>query len=57
MEEKRFIKKVWSRISFNWALFTEIRQYTEFLNDAAFATAEELDDMLKVMTATTRYYP
>jgi hypothetical protein len=24
------------------------RQYTEFLNDAAYATAEELDEMLKV---------
>ncbi len=47
-EEKRFRKKVWSRISSKWASFTGNRQYTEFLNDASYATAEELDELLKV---------
>jgi hypothetical protein len=47
-EGKRFRKKVWSRISSKWASFTGARLYTEFLNDASYATAEELDEMLKV---------
>jgi hypothetical protein len=47
-EEKRFRKKVWSRISSKWVSFTGARLYTEFLNDSSYATAEELDEMLKV---------
>jgi hypothetical protein len=47
-EGKRFRKKVLARISSKWASFTGNRQYTEFLNDAAYATVEELDEMLKV---------
>jgi hypothetical protein len=44
---KRFRKKGLARISSKWASLSGRRQYTEFLNDAAFATAEELDEMLK----------
>ena len=47
-EGKRFRKKVWDKIKSKWASFTGNRQYTEFLNDASYATAEELDEMLKV---------
>jgi hypothetical protein len=47
-EGKRFRKKVWAKISSKWASFSGRHQYTEFLNDASFATAEELDEMLKV---------
>jgi hypothetical protein len=47
-EGKRLKKKVWPRISSKWASFTDNRLYTEFLNDASYATAEELDEMLKV---------
>jgi hypothetical protein len=36
------------RFSAKWASFTGNRQYTEFLNDASYATAEQLDEMLKV---------
>jgi hypothetical protein len=47
-EGKRFRKKVWAKKSSKWALFSGRHQYTEFLNDASFATVEELDGMLKV---------
>jgi hypothetical protein len=47
-EGKHFRKKAWSRISSKWASFTDARFYTEFLNDASYAAAEELDEMLKV---------
>ncbi len=39
---------MWAKLSSKWASFTRRHQYTEFLNDTAFATAEELDEMLKV---------
>ncbi len=39
---------MWDKIKSKWALFTGNHQYTEFLNDASYATAEELDKMLKV---------
>jgi hypothetical protein len=48
MKENVLEKKDWSRISSKWASFTGNRQYTEFLNVASSATAEELDEMLKV---------
>ena len=48
MKENVLEKKVWSRISSKWSSFTGARLYTEFLNDASYATAEELDEMLKV---------
>jgi hypothetical protein len=48
MEVNVLEKKVWSRISSKWTSFTGTRLYTEFLNDASYATAEELDEMLKV---------
>jgi hypothetical protein len=38
-EGKRFRKKVWDKIKSKWASFTGNRQYTEFLNDASYATA------------------
>jgi hypothetical protein len=47
-EGKRFRKKVWAKISSKWVSFSGRHQYTEFLNDSSFATAEELDEMLKV---------
>jgi hypothetical protein len=47
-EGKHFRKKVWVSISSSWASFTGRRQYTEFFNDAAYATAEEFDEKLKV---------
>ncbi len=47
-EGKRFRRKVWDRKSSEWASFTGARLHTEFSNDASYATAEELDDMLKV---------
>jgi hypothetical protein len=31
-----------------WATYSGRHQYTEILNDAAYAMARELDDMLKV---------
>jgi hypothetical protein len=39
---------VWAELSSKWASFTGRHQYTEFLNDASYATAEESDEMLKV---------
>ena len=48
MKENVLEKKVWSRIRSKWSSFTGARLYTEFLNDASYATAEELDEMLKV---------
>ncbi len=39
---------MWARLSSKWASFTGRHQNTEFLNDASYATAEELDEMLKV---------
>ncbi len=46
-EGKRFRKKVWAKLSSKWASFTGRHQYTEFFNDASYATAEESDEMLK----------
>jgi hypothetical protein len=48
MKENVLEKKVWAKISSEWSSFSGRHQYTEFLNDASYATAEELDEMLKV---------
>jgi hypothetical protein len=47
-EGKRFREKVWAKLSSKWASFTGRHQYTECLDDASYATVEELDEMLKV---------
>jgi hypothetical protein len=39
---------VWAKPNSQWPSFTGSRQYTEFLNDASYTTAEDLDEMLKV---------
>ncbi len=41
-------KKCGIKIKSKWASFTGNHQYTEWLNDASYATAEELDEMIKV---------
>ncbi len=38
---------MWAKISSKWSSFSGRRQYTEISNDASYATAEELDEMLK----------
>ncbi len=56
-EGKRLRTKVWDRISAKWASFTGAKLYhTEFLNDASYGMAEELDDILKYID-TTDYQP
>jgi hypothetical protein len=47
-ERKHFRKKIWSRLSSKWASFSKARLYTEFWNDEWYATAEKLDDVIKV---------
>jgi hypothetical protein len=46
MKENILVKTCW--IKSKWVSFTGNRHYTEFLNDASYATAGELDEMLKV---------
>ncbi len=45
-EGKRFRKNTWEKIGSKWTSFSGRHQSIEFLNDAAYATAEELDEML-----------
>ncbi len=40
--------KIWDGIKPKWASLSGAKIYTEFLNDATYAKAEELDDTLKV---------
>jgi hypothetical protein len=47
-EGKRFRKKVRARLSSKWSSSTGRQHYTEFLNDASYAKAEELDEILKI---------
>jgi hypothetical protein len=49
MKENILEKKVWLRISSKWASFTGARLYTEFLNDASYVTAEELEKYIDMM--------
>ncbi len=52
-EGKRFReKKVWGRIRDKWVSFIGARLYPEFLNDASYATAEEIDKILKYIAMT-----
>jgi hypothetical protein len=46
-EGKRFLKKLWARISSKWLLKIRRRPYTELLDDVGHATSDELDDVSK----------
>ena len=48
MKENVLEKKGLVKNKSKWASFTGARFYTDVLNDASYATAEELDEMLKV---------
>jgi hypothetical protein len=47
-EGKRFRKKIWDKIRNKWATFTGSRPYTELLDDVQQASADILDDLMKV---------